>query len=432
MKVLREEMLVKASVDVNSNKFWRAILTDDFTVQVYNGRIGSDGQKQPEKKFTSEAAAVRFLESKLREKEKGGYKPFQGVATTKTKSGASRLALEMAASEQIRTRDKDKVIDLIKRLVQANVHSILKSTDLKYDDETGVFQTPLGIVTQETIVEARDLLQKLGKHIEAKDFDSADVKALIASYLMLIPQKVGRQLTVKGVLPDGEAVVKQSGILDDLETSIAQVAVLRQQQAQAQQTATPAPIEKIFNCEINVVTDQSVIDEIAAFFKKGAKSMHASYGYKIKTVYELTIDSMTKAFEEHGRKVGNIERMWHGTRPGNLLSILKSGLMIPPSAASFVTGRLFGDGLYGSFESTKSLNYSTGWWAGKAESQCFMFLIDMALGKTYVPTRTHEKLPHPGTDSTTAVPGKSGIANSELIVYKTSQVLPRFLIEFEQ
>jgi len=432
MKIIREEMLVKAAVDVNSNKFYRAQLLEDFTVQIYNGRIGSEGQKQPPKSFSSEAAAVRFLESKLREKEKGGYKPFQGVATTKTKSGASRLALEMAASEQIRTRDKDRVIDLIKRLVQANVHSILKSTDLKYDDETGVFQTPLGIVTQETINEARDLLQKLGRHIEVQDFDSADVKALLASYLMLIPQKVGRQLTVKGVLPDQDSIQKQSGILDDLESSIAQVAVLRQQQAQAQQTATPAPIEKIFNCEINVVTDQSVIDEIAAFFKKGAKSMHASYGYKIKTVYELTIDSMTKAFEERGKKVGNIERMWHGTRPGNLLSILKSGLVVPPSSSSWVSGRAFGDGLYGSFESTKSLNYSTGWWAGKVESQCFMFLIDMALGKTHIANKAWEKYPKPGTDSTTALPGKSGVANSELICYDKAQVCPRFLIEFEQ
>lgn len=432
MKVIREEMLVKASVQDNNNKFWRVSVSEDYSVQVINGRIGSDGQHQPLKKFNSEAEAYRFVDSKLREKERGGYKPFQGVTSAKSSGGASRLALEMAASEQIRTRDKDEVTDLIKRLVQANVHSILKSTDLKYDDDTGVFQTPLGVVTQVTINDARALLSKLAKHIQAADFDSSEVQELLASYLMLIPQKVGRKLTVKGVLPDQDSVEKQSGILDDLESSIVQLAELRKQQALAQQAATPQAVEQIFSCELNIVRDRAVLAEIEAFFKKGAKSMHASYGYKIKCVYELSIDSMTKAFDERGKLVGNVQRMWHGTRPGNLLSILKSGILIPRSDASWVTGRLFGDGCYGSYESTKSLNYSTGWWAGKVEKQCFMFLIDMALGKTYVPSRTHEKLPHPGTDSTTAVPGISGIQNSELIVYKTEQVCPRYLIEFEQ
>ncbi|WP_430326539.1 hypothetical protein, partial [Salmonella enterica] len=62
----------------------------------------------------------------------------------------------------------------------------------------------------------------------------------------------------------------------------------------------------------------------------------------------------------NGKKVGNIKELWHGTRVGNVLSIMKGGFVIPPSNASHVTGRMFGNGVYFSDQSTKSLNYAYG------------------------------------------------------------------------
>lgn len=430
MKVLRKEMLVKADVGVNSNKWWECSLNEDFSCQVVNGRIGGSGQNQPIKKFTSEEAANRFIDSKVREKIKGGYKPFQGVAQTNSKAGLSRLALEMAASEQIRTKHKDIVSDLIKRLVQANVHSILKNTDLSYDEDTGLFQTPLGIVTLASIAEARTLLDKLSVCIEAKDFDSDDVKSLLASYLMLIPQKVGRKLSVAGVLPDGESIQKQNGILDDLEASIAQVEELRKKKASGDSEAK-IEIEKIFNCEINVVEDSAVIKKITDFYNATRQKMHASYGLRIKSIYEVNIDAMTEAFEKGGRKLGNIKFLWHGTRPGNVLSILKSGFYIPPSNSPLTTGRMFGNGTYYSDQSTKSLNYATGWWSGAKEKEVFMFIADVAMGKEFVPKGPSQNLPPPGYDSTYAIGGKSGVANNEFIVYKLDQAKISYLVEFE-
>ncbi|WP_410951584.1 WGR domain-containing protein [Pseudomonas sp. S1(2024)] len=432
MKVIRKEMLVKADIGENNNKWWEVSCFEDFSCQVVNGRIGSNGQNQPLKRFNSEHEANRFIDSKVREKIKGGYKPFQGIAQTKSKAGMSRLALEMAASEQIRTHHKDVVSDLIKRLVNANVHSILKNTDLTYDEDTGLFQTPLGIVTLESIKDARDLLNKLSVHIEAKDFDSDEVKALLASYLMLIPQKVGRKLSVAGVLPDGEAIQKQNGILDDLEASIGQVEELRKKKAQGGDDAeVKIEVEKIFNCEINVVEDKAVIRKITDFFESTRQKMHASYGLGIKRVYEVNIDAMTKAFEEEGRPLGNIKFLWHGTRPGNVLSILKSGFVIPPTSSPFVCGRMFGNGVYYSDQSTKSLNYATGWWAGAREKEVFMFLADVAMGKEHIPRGPSQNLPAPGTDSTYAIGGKSGVSNNEFIVYKLNQGCIRYLVEFE-
>ena len=92
---------------------------------------------------------------------------------------------------------------------------------------------------------------------------------------------------------------------------------------------------------------------------------------------------------------------------------------------------MFGDGLYFSDQATKSLNYSYGYWDGGAkDDHCFMFLADVAMGKTYTPTRTWGNLPHAGHDSTFAKAGVSGVANNEMIVYRTGQANLRYLIEF--
>src|SRR5262249_3241950 len=150
----------------------------------------------------------------------------------------------------------------------------------------------------------------------------------------------------------------------------------------------------------------------------------------VKKVYAVEIATMRRAWEKAGKPVGNVAELWHGTKASNLLSILKGGLIIPPSNASYCTGRMFGNGIYFSDQSTKSLNYAYGYWKGQAENHCFMFLADVAMGKHYVPKTYSANLPKSGYDSTFAKAGVSGVVNNEMIVYKTYQVNLAFLVEF--
>ena len=431
MESIFSQTLVKTDVDCNNNKWWKVVIYQDFTAHVTNGRVGGNGQVQKPKSFPNEPAAMRFAESKIREKTRDGYTPFKGITGggTVNRQEASRMDLEVAASEQIRTRHKDVVSDLIKRLVMANVHSILKSTDLKYDEVTGVFETPLGVVTQDSIDEARKLLGRISKHILGDDFDSDAIKKLVASYLMLIPQKVGRKLVIRDLMPNQEALDKQSGILDDLESSIAQVAELRKKQAE-EKSDTVVKLPNIFDCEINVVEDLDVIATINKFFNSTRQKMHSSYDLKIKRIFELKIDHMDAAYEAEGKAFANEQRLWHGTRPGNVLSILKSGLIITPVGSFQNSGRAFGNGVYHSDQSTKSLQYSNGYHAGTNERQVFMFLCDVAMGKPYMAQSSDCRLHEYGHDSVFAKAGIRGLANNEMIVFSTSQTNPRFLVEF--
>jgi poly [ADP-ribose] polymerase len=98
---------------------------------------------------------------------------------------------------------------------------------------------------------------------------------------------------------------------------------------------------------------------------------------------------------------------------------------------------MFDNGVYFSDQSTKSLNYSQGYWdGGSKDNNCYMFRADVAMGKPYIPTgpdnRAASYCKRNGFDSCHAVANRSGVRNDEQIVYRTSQTNIRYLIEFNK
>ncbi len=432
MSIVKSVMMVMANIDGNNNKFWTAEIHDDYSVHVRNGRIGSEGQTQPIKRFGSLGQAESFFESKKNEKAKKGYTIFEGITQNSTDvKVVQKDSLSALASREIRTlSSKELIAQFIDKLAKANIHNILQHTDLKYDEGSGLFKTPVGFVTRDTLTEARKILIDIGEYVSKDDYDNADLKVLVNRYLMLIPQKVGSKLTIRSVFPSQDSLTNHNSILDGLESSIEQLEDLAKKVPEADDTIASI-VKPTFNCEITLVTDNKVIDEIKRMYDATRKTMHAAHVLNVSRVFEVTIDSMETGFQEHGKKLGNIQRLWHGTRVGNILSILKSGLFIPPSNASYVCGRMFGNGLYFSDQSTKSLNYAYGYWdGGRRDSTCYMFLFDVAMGKSHTPRGPSSALPVPGSDSTFAEANRSGVQNNEMIVYDPRQAAPRYLVEF--
>lgn len=433
MSMVYTVMLVMANIDGNNNKFWKAEIASDHSVHVTNGRIGATGQVQPVKSFSNYDSAKKFVDSKQSEKLRKGYTLFEGIVegAASTPTPIKSNALEQIAKREIRTTSDPSVIgDLIASLTRANIHNILQHTDLKYDEGSGLFKTPVGFVTQVTIDEARDLLIKIGNHVVISDFTSDNVKGLVNRYLMLIPQKVGSKLTVQSVFPDQNSLVNQTSILDGLQSSIQQLESTRAASTDTDGVIESNPI-KTFNCALSLITDATIIQQIVDKYNSTRQTIHAAHKLKVHRVFAVQIDDMESNYTQHGQALGNVQQLWHGTRIGNVLSILKSGLYIPPANASFVCGRMFGNGAYFSDQSTKSLNYAYGYWdGGSRDNTCYMFLFDVAMGKSYTPSGPSRDLPRPGYDSTFAEARKSGVQNNEMIVYNTYQATPRYLVEF--
>jgi hypothetical protein len=178
-----------------------------------------------------------------------------------------------------------------------------------------------------------------------------------------------------------------------------------------------------------------LFDRINKKFKETSKSNHFSSTYHLDKVYELSIPSVEKRWNEIGSKLNNIMQLWHGSSPSNLLSIMKKGLVIPEKDVSVLNSSNFGIGAYFAPSSTKSLNYATGGvWSSKVWNKCWMFLVDVALNTYYVPSSSSDKpFPRPGFDSIWAQVGKtSGLQNDEVVVFSEDRFNLVYLCEFSK
>ena len=424
--MLLEKKLIKSDVEANNNKFWTGIINDDFTVSCLWGRIGNESSSI-KKTFFDEKSAKKFLDKKVSEKINKGYNELKTIDTKVHVNFQGSLS-EIATTQIITDNDTKS---LIQYLIKVNVHNILSSTTMTFQEDTGLFATPLGIVTQNSIDRARILLNQIFSYVETSQFINKDYIKLLNEYLMIIPQKIRKRLSSETLFTKIDDIKKQNDILDALEVSYK--LYLDKSNELKNKKSEIKELPKIFSCEINKINDQKEISRIKKKFFDTLNSKHVASCLKPKTIYSIKIDSMQSNFKEKSLKINNIKELWHGTKASNLLSILKSGLIVPPKSNPNVTGRMFGDGLYFSDQSTKALNYSYGYWGGSSrDTNCFMFIADVSMGKEYVAKSSSESFPKNGYDSTFAKSGYSGVQNNEMIVYNTHQVNLKYLIEFEK
>jgi len=415
----------------NNNKVWEFV-KDPAGIIVKYGRVGRDTLNvEPPKQLN--------LAGKIAEKLLKGYEIVNVIAerqpTGPTGPVKSQVVLVEAAKSQL-VKAADPVLhDLVERLVKANKHELIASSGgmIDIDLKTGVISSAVGVIGKVSIIDARTILQDLAVYVQRGDFDNPAFMNKLGAYLRKVPQKVGHSRGWhRAFIPDMNALQRQNTMLDQMEAS-ADLAESRAKSAIAADKSI-ADMPNVFDSEIKVLTDGKMIDRIIKMFRESANNIHESRHLKPVRFFEVDLPGASKAFENDpvAQAAKNNWTLWHGTRVFNVLSILKSGLIIPRSGGSInITGRMFGDGLYFSDQSTKSLNYSYGYWdGGRRDSNCFMFLFDVAMGNYYTPSNPTGRLPS-GYDSMYAQAKKSGVMNNEMIVYRLSQARPRYLIEFD-
>lgn len=434
MSLKDSAMLIFTDAVENNNKFYEVILHDDNSVVARWGRVGVEGQSKTYYGGQSEFNDI------IRKKTAKGYVRTQIVSLNNvSKTGQDKMALAEAAKRDMVKVDakQDKsasvLIKLVERLAEMNRHQIMTASNGNIKiDETGLITTPLGLVTASTIGDARELLEKIERFTSKRDYASQKYIDALENYLRLIPQKVPtRRGWYENFFTSFSSLNAQNSLLDQLEGSLD---LYRNKEAELRKKMSEqnGSEEKVFATQLKMVEDEEIIRKLNRFYLENKNAKHVSSHLKLKNVFELDNQEMRTQFEVAAKKVGNVKMLWHGTRAFNVLSILKNGLIIPRSGGSYhITGRMFGNGVYFSDQSTKSLNYSYGYWdGGSRDSNCFMFVADVAMGKEHIPSSPGNAFPVKGSDSTFAKANKSGVLNNEMIVYDTKQVHLRYLCEF--
>ena len=425
MSVVEKVKLICADIDNNANKYWEAELMDDGSIAAQWGRVGGGKQSTT---YPASRGGKRFLDKKVREKEKKGYKRARTVDAAVSqgeKKTVNKGSLHAIAKNQIATSGNPLVDKLVGRLVKENIHNIEGHTSLKFDDASGLFQTPLGVVEPDALDEARDILAEIAPLVRDEKWSNRKLRTLCNDFLMIVPQDIGmKRFDPSDFFAGGQkSITEQLDILDALQSSYD---ALNKKSKKKSGNKSEA---KVFDLHLDVVSPAELA-RIKKKFQKTRQDVHAaSRGFKVVQAYEVRMNFSRDRFNPKG--LANVWELWHGTKTANLLSILKSGLRVSPPSTAAIAGKAFSNGVYFSDQSTKSLNYAAGYWTGGSFSNCFMFLANVAMGNYYVPTTTRSSPPPRGYDSYFAKAGKPFL-NNEMVVFDESHFDLVKLVEFEK
>ena len=416
--VLDSCTLIYVEVGENSNKVWRGSIKDDGSFLAEWGRVGNTLQSKNYRLGSVNLARNKFERTK-RQKLSKGYTEAQLIdGDTKQTTIIKPEELEAIASQQIQHGKDPRSKELIRYLVKSNIHQITSQTNITYNSATGGFSTPLGIVTPSAIAEARKYLIQIAA---TRRSNSYKLSQLLSKYLRLIPQNLGHKLD-QSQFCSSQEIQRQYEILNALDAAV---------------TVDSTANKQLFECAIARVPGSTLEGKktfrwINQLYQSTINQNHVAAKYKLRRAYELDIPSMRQAFATQAKTIGNVKQHWHGTKASNLLSIFQQGLIIPPANAVQCTGRMFGNGIYGSEQSTKALNYATNYWHPSVEDEerVFMLLCDFAMGKEYHPQGSNRRFPVKGYDSTYVAPGAANTINQESIVYSSNQVNIKYLCEF--
>lgn len=432
MAIQEKAMLIFTDAKNNNNKFYELILHEDGTLNLRWGRVGADGQNK-----TTNGGKWEF-DRTISAKLAKGYVRSNTVSVTPSKVETNKIQLAETAKRDIlgdKATDANAsvLVKLIERLSEMNRHQIMAASGGNIQvDESGLITTSLGLVTIDSVLEARTLLNNIEKFVAKKNYTEDKYINLLNEYLKLIPQKVPtRRGWYETFFVEHTNLAQQNSFLDQLEGSI-DLYKTKQDDLKKQMLASGQKVqEEVFKTKLVLLEDKKIWAKIEKFYKDNINRSHVSSHLKLKNIYVVQNEDWDARYHPVAKDIGNEMLLWHGTRAFNILSIFKVGLIIPRSGGSFhITGRMFGDGLYFSDQSSKSLNYSYGYWdGGSRDNNCFMFLADVAMGKAHTPSGPGSHLPK-GYHSTFAQAQKSGVMNNEMIVYDVNQANLRYLCEF--
>lgn len=190
MAIQEKAMLIFTDAKNNNNKFYELILHEDGTLNLRWGRVDSAGQSK-----TTSGGKWEF-DRTISAKLAKGYVRSSAVSVTPSKAETNKVQLAEAAKRDIlgeRATDKNssELVKLIERLSEMNRHQIMAASGGSIQvDESGLIKTSLGLVTLESVLEARKILTNIEKFVAKKSFQDDKYIDFLNNYLKLIPQKV--------------------------------------------------------------------------------------------------------------------------------------------------------------------------------------------------------------------------------------------------
>jgi poly [ADP-ribose] polymerase 2/3/4 len=450
-ETIKHTVLCCGNIEGNNNKFYSIEIQHDpasgnYRLFTHYGRINTSSVYDERGPWPALYNAESEFDSIVKKKLKGknikeedgssrreNYELVELVSPTvgspnvrgkATKDVATQLSAKEIINEASRF-DPD-VQRLIEQFAQENIHKVTSLSSITLT--ANGLETALGPVTINTVNDARRALNDL-KDMMSEDGQIDPDKEITRMsnnfYYSKIPHQFGRKITRDDWIITDVKLAEEYDLLDQLEASV-KMGMTTNTNASKQFSGFETDIEPI-DKKTKVYKD--LVDTV-----NGTKKHAHLDRWKVKNAYIIKIGKERERYEKAEAKYGNTQEFFHGSQNANLLSIMLGGLIIPPVSAGHVTGRMFGNGIYGANSSTKSLNYSVGGWSGRRNTfkNTFLLRCKFAMGKTYEVGSSKTQGAPSGYHSISALARLGSLYNDEFIVYKLEQCTVTYLIELEE
>lgn len=187
---------------------------------------------------------------------------------------------------------------------------------------------------------------------------------------------------------------------------------------------------------INTIANTlNITIEVIKDYPEDIKYITKQLGNRIKGLFKVEINKHKQKYykylEECNKDTTQGYRyLIHGTRCSSVIPIIEQGMKIRPSGNYHFSGKIYGDGIYFSEVTQKSLGY-TGY-----DNDKVLLIYKVFVGNPYVYkgwyrgndfNLCYDELKQRGYDSTFVEAG-NGLLNSEIIVYKEEQCYLEYII----
>lgn len=376
---MRNVELIMVTAD-NNNKFYRMVEQPDSTFKVEYGRVGVTS--------VNEVYPISRWDSKYKEKIKKGYKDVSDLKATVVDGQVT-----------FNSTDVEHFYNCFSKYTKENVGRN--------------YTIAAGAVTKLMIDEAQGAINEMLIAGSVDDFN----KNLLQLFTVL-PRRISdvRYELLKKLEDRDKRIGREQDILDSLSSQILTNLVSGDQ-----------TIEQLLGVKIELVENPNWIKDLI--------NPTNSSSFRPYKTFKVTNTQRTEEFQSwmSNQKNQHAELLIHGTRNPNIFSILKSGLIIRPTNA-VISGAAYGEGIYHSAHTDKSLGY-TGYDKDK------IFLIqNVHMGNPYTYSgwysegkdisrsqMRYDYLNSKGYDSLYVKPG-DGLRNSEYIVYNQQQTNTEFVL----
>ncbi len=414
-QILRNAVLNRTSLEANNNKFYVLEVhgaQGQFRLFTSYGRVGARGIQEARYTDCAEEAQAEF-DRVLREKTspRKGYVPVEverptvgSFAAQKTKTGAD--GQEQAAPTSTLHPD---IARFVEHIYQESKTELARR-----------IETPLGSLSRRQIDKGTEALAAIRFAIARGHQDL--IVPLTSQYYTLIPHKLGRWTDINEVAigtvqkADEEEELLQLmrdvfGVQDNLEADIDRK-------------------YRALGAHLDMVEPGSREYRQAEKHIRRTQSHRHPFQIKVQRIMKVCLPRERERFEQTGHPIGNVHRLFHGTRTSNMVGILSRGLLIAPKSAP-VSGYMFGKGIYFADQSTKSAQYSLRSVGGRP-GRSYLFLADVALGRVHKEHAPQYREDAPdGCDSVQGCKGTM-LVHNEFIIYRTPQCTLRYIAEIEQ